>query len=320
MEPDDTDNSAVPDTQKADFFISYTQADRRWAEWIAWQLQGTYRVIIQAWDFAPGTNFLAKMDEALQGSGRTLLVLTPAALSSRYVREEWTAALQQERLVPVRVVEFDPAGLLGARSYIDLVGLDEDGARERLIESLKPPTRPDTTPAFPGHDAVSEPALAERPTYPGALPPAAPTFQPSEKTERRIEQWAKLENDFKALEAQVIRTSHRRRDAGTMVRADKEVEAGSSWEIASSEPDCRRDAAALCGLAGSLLPPNSRSNMDRWLDFLLESGEARPEDVGPTMASAEQSTLHLLSYDCLDNVAKSSIRGCIKCQTRDATR
>ena len=144
------------------------------------------------WDFAPGTNFLAKMDAALQDSSRTLLVLTPAALSSRYVREEWTTALNQERLVPVRVVDFDPGGLLGTRSYIDLVGLDEDGARERLLESLKTPARPDTPPAFPGHEAVPKLAVEERPTYPGALPPAAPTFQPSEKTERRIEQWAKF--------------------------------------------------------------------------------------------------------------------------------
>ena len=171
MEPDDTDNSPVSDKQTADFFISYTQADRRWAEWIAWQLQGTYRVIIQAWDFAPGTNFLAKMDEALQGSGRTLLVLTPAALSSRYVREEWTTALQQERLVPVRVVKFDPARLLGPRSYIDLVGLDEAGARETLLEALKTPAKPDTPPLFPGPDPVPLAPVDEQPPYPGALPP-----------------------------------------------------------------------------------------------------------------------------------------------------
>jgi len=26
-----------------DFFISYTAADRKWAEWIAWQLDGQLR-------------------------------------------------------------------------------------------------------------------------------------------------------------------------------------------------------------------------------------------------------------------------------------
>ena len=161
----------MPD-ERADFFISYKQVDRRWAEWIAWLLEEEdYKVIIQAWDFAPGTNFLATMDDALQESGRTLLVLTPAALSSRYVREEWTTALQQERLVPVRVVDFDPKGLLGPRSYVDLVGLSEDGAKSTLLESLKPPSRPATLPEFPGHESAVEQVVVERPTYPGALPP-----------------------------------------------------------------------------------------------------------------------------------------------------
>ena len=39
-----------------DFFISYTAADRAWAEWIAWQLEGAgYDVVLQAWDVAPRT-------------------------------------------------------------------------------------------------------------------------------------------------------------------------------------------------------------------------------------------------------------------------
>jgi hypothetical protein len=34
-----------------EFFISYTQADRPWAEWIAWILeQAGYKTRIQAWE------------------------------------------------------------------------------------------------------------------------------------------------------------------------------------------------------------------------------------------------------------------------------
>ena len=65
------------------------------------------------------------MNDALRRSRRTLLVLTPNALNSRWVGEEWTAALKQERLVPVRVVAFDPTALLGTRAYINLAGLGE---------------------------------------------------------------------------------------------------------------------------------------------------------------------------------------------------
>jgi hypothetical protein len=42
-----------------DFFISYTQADLRWAEWIAWlREEGGHRVLIQAWDFVVGSNWI----------------------------------------------------------------------------------------------------------------------------------------------------------------------------------------------------------------------------------------------------------------------
>jgi hypothetical protein len=42
----------------AGIFISYTLTDQQWAEWIAWVLEeeGGYRVLVQAWDFVPGTN------------------------------------------------------------------------------------------------------------------------------------------------------------------------------------------------------------------------------------------------------------------------
>ena len=47
--------------QAADFFVSYTSADRAWAEWIAWQLEADgYHVVVQAWDFRPGSDFVLR--------------------------------------------------------------------------------------------------------------------------------------------------------------------------------------------------------------------------------------------------------------------
>jgi len=41
------------------FFVSYTQADRAWAERVAWVLEeARYRVLIQAGDFVPGSNWI----------------------------------------------------------------------------------------------------------------------------------------------------------------------------------------------------------------------------------------------------------------------
>jgi phage replication-related protein YjqB (UPF0714/DUF867 family) len=44
----------VADRPARDFFISYTGADRAWAEWIAVQLEAAgYSTVLQAWDFRP---------------------------------------------------------------------------------------------------------------------------------------------------------------------------------------------------------------------------------------------------------------------------
>ncbi len=59
-----------------DFFISYNQADRQWAEWIGWQLEEEgYSVIIQAWDIRPGSNFVIEMQKAAVEAERTVAVL-----------------------------------------------------------------------------------------------------------------------------------------------------------------------------------------------------------------------------------------------------
>jgi hypothetical protein len=48
-----------------DYFISYTHADQRWAEWIAWLLEEAgYTTMLQAWDFIAGSNFVIEMDAA----------------------------------------------------------------------------------------------------------------------------------------------------------------------------------------------------------------------------------------------------------------
>ena len=50
-----------------EFFVSYTGADQAWAEWIADQLEAAgHPVVLQAWDFRPGENFVLRMNQALE--------------------------------------------------------------------------------------------------------------------------------------------------------------------------------------------------------------------------------------------------------------
>jgi tetratricopeptide (TPR) repeat protein len=148
-----------------DFFISYTQADRDWAVWIAWVLEEKgHKVIIQDWDFRPGGNFVLDMQRAAAAAERTVAVLSPDYLQSRFTAPEWAAAFAKDPtgekgiLLPVRVREVELAGLLPQVVYIDLVGLDQDTSRVRLLAGVKrerakparPPAFPGSPPRFPG--------------------------------------------------------------------------------------------------------------------------------------------------------------------------
>ena len=93
-----------------DFFVSYTQTDRAWAEWIAWTLEEDgYRVLMQAWDFVPGSNWMQGMQAGIRDAARTIAVLSPDYLRSVYGGAEWQAAWasdpagQERKLLPVRV-------------------------------------------------------------------------------------------------------------------------------------------------------------------------------------------------------------------------
>jgi hypothetical protein len=127
-----------------DFFISYNRADRGWAEWIAWQLEAAgHTVVIQAWDFREGGNFVLDMQRAVEEARRTIIVLSPDFLASKFTAPEWAAAFSQDptgsqgRLLPVRVRDCQPGGLLAQIVYVDLVGLkNRDEALARLLSGV----------------------------------------------------------------------------------------------------------------------------------------------------------------------------------------
>lgn len=141
-----------------DYFISYNKADRSWAEWIAWVLEANeYTTVIQDWDFKPGGNFVVEMDKATKQCERTLAVLSQDYLDAEFTVPEWAAKFAQDpkglsrKLIPVRVAPCDVEGLLGQVIYCDLVGLDEEAARKRLLSQLNPGrTKPAVAPSFPG--------------------------------------------------------------------------------------------------------------------------------------------------------------------------
>ncbi len=167
-----TDNHATKD-----FFISYNKADRAWAEWIAWQLQQAgYSVVLQAWHFRPGGNFVLQMDDAVKNAKRTLAVLSPnyLDLDADFSQAEWAATLVQDatgqdsRLLPIRVRECTPKGLLAAITYLDLVNLDASAARNTLLTGVRQSgALPPQEPSYPGNVLA---AIPEPTSFPGNWP------------------------------------------------------------------------------------------------------------------------------------------------------
>lgn len=139
-----------------DYFISYNRADRAIAIAIrAWIEDRGHTVVMQAGDFGAGSNFVLEMDSALKAAKRTIAVLSPDYLTAPFPQSEWAAAFakdpvgEQRSLIPVRVRECKPEGLLGQIVYVDLVGLDMAQMEAALFDALDQRPGSGARPASP---------------------------------------------------------------------------------------------------------------------------------------------------------------------------
>lgn len=137
------------------FFISYNYKDKAWAEWIAWTLEANgFSTIIQEWDFRPGGDFVQEMQKSAIGTKQTIAVLSDNYLKAAFTQPEWTQAFARDprgherTLLPIRVSNCSPNGLLKTRIYVDLVGLNEVESRVKLLKSLSERAKPVVQPPF----------------------------------------------------------------------------------------------------------------------------------------------------------------------------
>src|SRR5258708_2971726 len=80
-----------------DVFLSYTDADQAWAEWMAAQLVETgASAFVRSQDIRPGQNKILALDQALQSHQRALLLLSPAALQDQRLQAEWASVIQRD--------------------------------------------------------------------------------------------------------------------------------------------------------------------------------------------------------------------------------
>jgi hypothetical protein len=204
-----------------DFFISYNKADRSWAEWIAWTLEEAgYTVVVQAWDFRPGSNFVLEMERATDDAERTIAVLSEDYLNAAFTQSEWAAAFaqdpqgQERSLIPVKVKECNPEGLLKAIVYIDLVGLTESEARVALLGAFRGRAKPPHAPDFPADIRHSR---TFQPQFPRAQDEISLFFSYSHKDENLRDE---LTKHLSLLKRQNIITAW----------YDRQIIPGSDWE------------------------------------------------------------------------------------------
>ncbi len=126
-----------------DFFISYTKADLFQTKIIYdWLVEGGYTCRMQAIDFESGSNFVLEMQKASMECSKTIAILSPDYFNSNFAQTEWAVAFakdptgEKRLLIPIRIKECVPKGLLGQIVYIDLVGLQAVDQKRLLLKSL----------------------------------------------------------------------------------------------------------------------------------------------------------------------------------------
>ena len=170
-------------------FISRAHEDAEFAHRLAADLRTRgWRVWIAPDSILPGEKWVDAIERGLAASGVFVVVLTPAAIRSRWVKTETNAAIALEHREAMRLVPLDVAAcaapvLWSSYQFISFRSRYEDGLRGLLswldppqMSSPPPPPVPVQTPAAAdprGADAA-QPARRTVPAVPqpaGAAPP-----------------------------------------------------------------------------------------------------------------------------------------------------
>ncbi len=158
-------------------FISYSRADQEFAAQLATALSiGGADVWIDVEDIPAGMKWSSAIQEGLDTSDALLVVVSPEAMISRNVEDEWQYFLDNQRTI--LTVRHRPAKVhyqLHRIQYVDFHNQPFDSAFWKLVTELDRANvkgitapKPPSSPARP-----TRPAAAALPTRPVALPPAS---------------------------------------------------------------------------------------------------------------------------------------------------
>jgi hypothetical protein len=137
-----------------DVFISYSTADRQWAEdWLRPRLEAAGLQVCTDDDFEPGVPRLINIERAVGNSRQAVLILTPAWITSEWsefaalLSQTADPAARQRRLLPLMLERCQVPSRIGMLTSIDFTRTDKrDKEVQRTIKvvrgELRLPERP----------------------------------------------------------------------------------------------------------------------------------------------------------------------------------
>lgn len=113
------------------------------------------------------------MDKAIKEADRTILIISSEYFNSKFTSSEWASVFASDpmsrngKLVPVLIGDAKPDGILKSIVYIDLTGLNEEDAKERLLNGIKKGrSKPATKPLFPHSSRDGPISVLAKPVFP----------------------------------------------------------------------------------------------------------------------------------------------------------
>ena len=133
----------MPREGRWDVFVSHSSVDKPAARRLrdALETHGFTAFLDEA-EINPGDSILERLEDGLAGSTYTVVLLTPASVRSRWVREELRPALMRQisngdvRILPLLLEDCEVPLFLTDRKYIDFRNSQEEGI-EHLVRFLE---------------------------------------------------------------------------------------------------------------------------------------------------------------------------------------
>lgn len=133
----------MTEPRKLRIFISYTESDQAWAEWVADKVsEAGHEPIMQHRDSPPGENFVLWVNDQLNHSDIVMPLYSEAYFKSNWCTTEWTNAMSANKyIIPIKIRPCELPAVLTSITYLDVTGRSEKSIGRLLNTGLGTPEK-----------------------------------------------------------------------------------------------------------------------------------------------------------------------------------